>query len=129
MIDDRRGFIYNTNEVFGSSTKRGIDFSAGLLLYSKYYFGGLALHHLNQPDEGVIGPSKLPMKITIHGGANIFAGDIDSQNMIISPTLLYMQQQDFHMLLLGMTVKYKVVSLGVSYRSKDAFITTLPFPN
>ena len=126
----KRQFIYNTNETFGVGRKSGIDFSAGLLLYTDRYFGGVAFHHLTQPDEGVIGGSKLPMKMSAHIGANLLVGNVSSKNtIIISPTLLFMQQQDFRMLLPGITTKYKFISLGVSYRSKDAFITTLAFQN
>ncbi|HEY0029324.1 MAG TPA: PorP/SprF family type IX secretion system membrane protein [Bacteroidia bacterium] len=129
QIDDRRGFIYNTNEMSGQSTKSGIDFSAGLLLYSDRYFGGVAFHHLSQPDEGVIGVSKLPLKITAHAGANLGFSRDSARKLIFSPTLLYIQQGDFSMLLPGITVKYKLISVGLSYRAHDAFITTLAFQN
>lgn len=129
QIDPRRGFIYNTNEVPFVGKKSGIDFSAGLLLYTDYYFGGVAVHHINQPDEGVVGPSKLPLKITINTGANLSFKKDSTRKLILSPTLLYMQQQDFQMLLPGITIKYKFISIGFSYRNEDAFITTFAFQN
>ncbi|MBL0331080.1 MAG: PorP/SprF family type IX secretion system membrane protein [Bacteroidetes bacterium] len=129
MIDARRGFVYNTNEVYGASTKSGIDVSAGLLVYTDRYFGGVAFHHITEPNEGVVGPSKLPMKISAHVGANLLCGNANSKNTTISPTLLYMRQQDFQMFLPGLTAKYKFISLGVSYRNEDAFIGTLAFQN
>ena len=64
MIDARRGFVWNTNEVIPAQNKTNLDFSAGLLGYSKRYFVGFAAHHITQPDEGLQGPSKLPLKIT-----------------------------------------------------------------
>ena len=129
MIDDRRGFIYTTNEISGIGRKSGIDLSAGLLLYTNTFFGGIAAHHLTQPDEGVIGPSPLQMKVTIHAGANFVFKNDSTRKFILSPALLYMQQQNFNMLLPGITAKYKCISLGISYRNKDAFITTLAFQN
>lgn len=129
MIDARRGFVYTTNEVYGVSSIDGVDFSAGLLLYTDRYFGGVAFHHITEPNEGVIGGSKLPMKISAHVGANLTFKKDSAHNFVLSPTLLYMQQQDFHMLLPGITAKYKFISLGVSYRSEDAFIATLAFQN
>ncbi|MBA3705539.1 MAG: PorP/SprF family type IX secretion system membrane protein [Bacteroidetes bacterium] len=126
MIDERRGFVYSTNEVHpGVSKKSNIDLSMGLLLYSKTFFGGIAVHHLTQPDEGLIGPSKLPMKLTIHGGANLKFRKDSIGKFILSPTLLFMQQQDFQMLMPGITAKYRFISLGISYRNKDAFVTTI----
>lgn len=127
MIDERRGFVYNTNEIPGSTNKSGVDLSAGLLLYNKSFFGGLAVHHINEPEEGFIGPAKLPVKITIHGGVNLKFKKDSAGRFMLSPTLLYMQQQDFHMLMPGVVAKYKFISLGISYRSEDAFIGTLAF--
>lgn len=129
MIVERRGFVYNTNEVYGSTKRSGIDFSAGLLLYTDKYFGGIAVHHLTQPDEGFVGPSKLPLKISVHTGANLGFKKDSTHKFILSPTLLYMQQQDFQMLLPGITAKFKCISIGLSYRSEDAFIATLAFQN
>jgi len=71
MIDARRGFVWNTNEIVPAQNKTNLDFSAGLLGYSKRYFIGFSAHHITQPDEGLQGPSKLPMKITGHAGAII----------------------------------------------------------
>jgi len=65
------------------------------------------------------------MKITVHGGANVkFKNDI-AGNFILSPTVLFMQQQDFQMWLPGITAKYRFISLGISYRNEDAFISTI----
>ena len=58
MIDARRGFVWNTNEQIPSQTKTNLDFSAGLLGYSKKYFVGLAVHHITQPEEGLQGKLK-----------------------------------------------------------------------
>jgi type IX secretion system PorP/SprF family membrane protein len=129
QIDARRGFVYNTNEVYGQGTISGIDLSAGLLLYTDRYFGGFAFHHLTEPNEGIVGSSKLPLKITVHIGANLSFEKDSARKFILSPTLLYMQQQDFQMFLPGITAKYKCISIGLSYRNKDAFITTLAFQN
>ena len=125
LIDSRRGFVYDSREVPGIEIKKNVDISAGLLLYTNHFFGGIAIHHLTQPDEGFVGPSILPRKITIHGGANLkFKNDLTGK-FILSPTLLYMQQQDFQLLMPGITAKYKFISLGVSYRNEDAFIGTV----
>ncbi|MGZ4033217.1 MAG: PorP/SprF family type IX secretion system membrane protein [Bacteroidia bacterium] len=128
QIDPRRGFVYSSNDVSGPSTKSNIDLSAGLLLYSDHFFGGFAIHHINQPDEGIIGSSMLPYKITVQAGANLSLKNDSTHKFIFSPTILFMQQQDFTMFLPGITVKYKFISLGLSYRS-EAFITTLAFQN
>lgn len=124
MIDERRGFVYNTNEVPGRSSKSNVDLSAGVLGYSKRYFFGAAFHHLTQPDEGLIGPSKLPMKITAHAGAVLPIGDKGNQTTI-SPNVLYQKQQDFQQLNLGVYVNKGAIVGGLWYRNQDSFIALI----
>lgn len=126
QIDARRGFVYNTNEVQRQSGKYGIDFSAGLLVYTNKFYGGLAAHHLTQPDEGLRGVSKLPMRITMHTGANL---SFNTENFTLSPNILYAKQQDFQIFLPGISAKYKWAVFGLSYRNQDAFIINAGFQN
>jgi type IX secretion system PorP/SprF family membrane protein len=126
MIDERRGFVYNTNEVPGQSKKANIDLSAGLLGYSKRYFFGFAAHHLTQPDEGLIGTSKLPMKFTVHAGAVLPVGEKGNQTTI-SPNVLYQKQQDFQQLNLGVYVNRGSIVGGLWYRNQDSFIALIGF--
>ena len=123
MIDARRGFVWNTNENIPLANKQGLDFGAGILGYSKKYYIGAAFHHITQPDEGLLGTSKLPMKITGHAGAVI---PLEKGNeSFISPNILFMQQQNFTQLNLGLYfVKGSFVG-GVWYRNSDAFIVLL----
>lgn len=120
MIDARRGFVWNTNEFIPQTNKQGLDFGAGILGYSKKYFIGAAFDHITQPDEGMLGPSKLPLKITGHAGAII---PLEKGNeSFISPNILFMQQQNFTQLNLGLYfVKGSFVG-GIWYRNSDAFI-------
>ena len=68
MIDNKLGFISQTNEQNPNRTVTNVDFSAGILGYSSSFFIGGAVHHLLEPDEAFIsqGSSPLPMKITAH---------------------------------------------------------------
>jgi type IX secretion system PorP/SprF family membrane protein len=121
MIDERRGFVYSTKEVQKLERKSGVDFSAGILGYSKKYFFGAALHHITQPDEGLLGTSKLPMKVTVHAGAVVPMGDKGNETFI-SPNVLYQKQQDFQQLNMGLYItKWPFVG-GLWYRTGDAFI-------
>ncbi len=123
MIDARRGFVWNTNEQIPSQTKTNLDFSSGVMIYSKHYYAGIATHHLTQPDEGLQGPSKLPLKITAHAGAVI---PLEKGNeSSISPNILFQQQQNFTQLNLGLYfVKGNFVG-GLWYRNSDAFIVLI----
>ncbi len=126
MIDPRRGFVWNTNETPGLNQKSNLDVSAGILGYSKRYFFGAAVNHITEPDEALIGgPSKLPMKITAHGGAMI---PLEKGNeSYISPNILFQKQQDFQQLNLGLYVVRGPIVGGLWYRNQDAFILLLGF--
>ena len=126
MIDQRNGFIYPTADFTGSTKKGVVDFSAGILAYSKRYFVGFAAHHLTQPNEALIGtqPSPLPMKITGHAGISIPLGDKSSETFL-SPNVLFQKQQNFQQLNLGMYINKGPIVGGLWYRNQDAFIVTL----
>lgn len=126
MIDPKRGFVYNTNELNYVEKRNYLDISAGLLGYGKHYYFGIAAHHLTEPDEALIsGPSPLPMKITAHLGAMIPIDFDKDGKMSISPNILFQKQQDFQQINLGLYVKRGAIVTGLWYRNQDAFIILL----
>ena len=125
MIDPRRGFVYTSAEVPGAPSKSNIDFSAGILGFSKRYFFGAAVNHLTQPDEGLMGPSILPMKFTGHAGAIIPLDGNRNPLVYISPYILYQKQQDFQQLNLGLYLVKGPIVVGLWYRNRDSFILLL----
>jgi type IX secretion system PorP/SprF family membrane protein len=131
MIDRRRGFVYNTNENpsnYPNQTVRTADVSAGILGYSKRYFVGVAVNHIAQPDEHFIGPSSpLPMKLTVHAGANIPLEK--GGETYISPNILYQYQGQFQQLNLGMYFVKKNIVAGLWYRNQDAMIALIGYQN
>lgn len=125
MIDPRQGFIYTTEEVPLNDPARGVDFSAGVMGFSDKYFGGIAIHHLTEPNESLTegGISKLPRKITLHGGA-IFPikgmGGVDKGS--VSPNFIYQNQAGFHLFNYGFYASRGVVTGGLWVRhSLDDF--------
>lgn len=127
MIDPRRGFVWNTQEKVPSNQKSNVDFSAGALGYSKNYFFGVAAHHINQPDEGMLNTSKLPVKLTAHGGViiNLEKGG----ESYLSPNVLFQAQQDFKQLNLGLYYVNGVFVAGLWYRNSDAIIALVGLQN
>jgi type IX secretion system PorP/SprF family membrane protein len=121
MIDPRRGFVYNTNEIPPVNTKTTVDFAAGVLGYSKLFFVGFAAHHLTQPDEGFISPARLPLKITGHAGA-VIPIDGTSGEISVSPNILYQRQQNFQQINLGVYFNKGAFVAGMWYRNQDAVI-------
>lgn len=127
MIDPKQGFVYNTAQQPGLSSKSNIDISAGVLGYSKHYFMGAAVHHITQPDESLIqDPAKLPMKITGHAGA-LIPMDGKGGETFISPNILYQAQQDFRQLNLGLYLMKGPIVGGLWYRNQDSFIALIGF--
>lgn len=124
MIDPRYGFVYPTEEVPGKNSVIGGDFSAGLMGFSKKYFGGIAVHHLTQPDESLVndGSSRLPRKYTAHVGALIPFHERRPDEGSISPNILFQQQQNFSQLNLGLYVNKGPMVGGLWYRFNDSFV-------
>lgn len=122
QIDSRNGFIYQTAEVANDNKSGIIDVSAGVIGFGKRYFFGFAANHITKPDESVIGGrSILPMKFTGHAGAVIPIGN--SQNdASISPNILFMKQNNFQQLNLGLYFQKGPIVGGLWYRNQDAFI-------
>ncbi len=101
-----------------------VDFSAGLLMsYYDMFIIGLAVDHLTQPQLSFYDDpnSTLDMKITAHGSVNInltqgMLGSYDEDDIMLQPSVLYMQQGKFHQLNAGLYVtKYPFV-VGAYYR-------------
>jgi type IX secretion system PorP/SprF family membrane protein len=127
MIDARRGFVWNTAETVPSQRKQNADFAAGMLGYSKNYFFGFAAHHITQPDEGLLGVSKLPAKFTGHAGAII---PLEKGNeSYLSPNILFQAQQRFQQLNLGLYYVKGAFVAGLWYRNQDAVIALVGIQN
>ncbi|MFM2207870.1 MAG: hypothetical protein RL213_1845 [Bacteroidota bacterium] len=128
MIDPRYGFVYQTQEVRPNQNRSFMDFSAGILGYSNKVFGGVAVHHLTEPQEYYIKEapgSQLPMKITVHAGAMIPLGGTRDNSMYISPNFLYQKQRDFQQFNIGFYAAKGPLIGGLWYRGEDAFIALI----
>jgi len=100
------------------------DFSTGTMLYSDWYWAGIAVHHLNRPNQsfGGLESAPLPMKISFQGGLRIpfagytFLGNEIDREKTISPAILYKKQGMFDQLDAGLYVTYAPLVLGAWYR-------------
>ena len=101
MIDPRRGLIYQTQYTpLGGKVKK-IDIGAGILLYTDKLHLGFALHHLNKPNESlVVGLSRLPIRLTLHGGLILPTSTLEAQ---LTPNFRWLQQGDFTTINYGVT--------------------------
>ncbi len=133
QVDLLQGLILPTAETPPESSSIIVpDFSAGMVFgYKGALHGGVAVHHLTQPDLAFYSqyPNRLNMKITGHLGANI---NLQGGSMLfdpvfwISPNILYQQQGNFHQLNAGVYITRLPIVLGTWYRhnfeNADAFI-------
>lgn len=128
QIDSRYGFVYQTNDSLLYSSKLGIDFSLGGLIYNDKFDFGIVLHHPTQPDYGFINSSqsRLNYRLSTHGRLFIPIGE-ESKKMFVLPSFIYNIQSVFQEFNLGVSVMKKFFIGGVSYRFKDAVITTLGY--
>ncbi len=140
MIDPRFGFVNNTAEQRPAKLSIGFaDFSTGFLLSNgKSFFGGVAIHHLTQPNEGFYSEisSKLNMKITGHMGGIINLKRKSGHNRelydpTLSPNILYQRQQNFEQINYGVYFnRYPFVGglwFRQNFNNADAFILLAGF--
>jgi type IX secretion system PorP/SprF family membrane protein len=138
QIDQLSGVISGTMpNQYSSENKTYPDFSVGVVGQLNEIFGGLSVHHLTQPDESIIEgdqKGKLPMKVTVHGGARSrkLHHGLLSREFTLSPNIIYQQQGSFKQLNLGVYVIERSFQFGVWYRNNidirpDAIIALVGF--
>ena len=127
MIDMQYGFVNPTAEQVGSSGKSGLDLSSGILLFSDQIYGGLSAHHLNEPRIGIMvnDPSRVNIKYTLHGGANIPVKSVFGHLFDLSPNILIQKQGSFLQINVGSYITKGIFSFSMWYRHGDAVISTL----
>ncbi|MCK5078568.1 MAG: type IX secretion system membrane protein PorP/SprF [Bacteroidales bacterium] len=125
MIDPNQGVVNPTSEVPPDNNSIAYpDFDAGIAFsYKGNIYGGVAVHHLTEPNNAFYdaSTSKLYMKVTVHGGAfiDLTGSSIRDDNygsFSISPNFLYMQQDNFHQLNVGLYVNYRPFIVGAWFR-------------
>lgn len=111
------GIIQKTGQPIPSEALNLSNFGAGFLGYTKYVYGGFAVHNLTEPSQSFYG-SNAPIhrRITAHAGAQIPIVETRSMknSMSISPNVIYMQQR-----LVG--GNYNEINLGMYY-NKGSYV-------
>lgn len=125
QIDPKWGFSNVTAEK-GPSDGSGeynimdVDFSGGLVVYNKRFFGGVAVHHMVPVNIAFEGESFMAMKITGHAGYTIPLNGgkkrLKPGDPTISPNFVYMNQGPFHQYNWGAYFKKAPLIFGLWYR-------------
>ncbi len=101
QIHPRLGVIYNTQEILPApgfyKMDPFLDFSAGFMGFSKKFYTGFAVHHINKPKMTWLDDpsSYLPRKYTVHIGMMLPMEDVRFPKKFFSPNVLFQMQQNF----------------------------------
>lgn len=85
-----------------------VDFAAGVLFFNEQYYGGIAMHHLSQPNISLTGEEmSLDRKFTAHLGMNFEGGSRGGAfgrgpDYFLSPNLIYQKQGPHQRIHFGM---------------------------
>ena len=116
----KSGIAPSTTEIPTSENAAFFDYGTGILIFSEKYWGGIAIHHLTQPDQALVGGSEsiLPIKYSVHGGARILVKDRfgKKSEKYIAPAFNYKGQHDFDQLDIGLSFYSNPVTFGLWYR-------------
>jgi len=102
-----------------------LDIGLGGLLYSNRLWIGGSVSHINEPNQAFQEeePSKLPMKVSIHGGYKLPIGTRAgttipgiSREISLTPTFQYKFQGEFDQLDIGTYLTYEPMVFGLWYR-------------
>ncbi|MEO6302287.1 MAG: PorP/SprF family type IX secretion system membrane protein [Bacteroidia bacterium] len=126
MIDARRGFVWNTQTILPSERRTYLDISSGLLInYNNFYFGS-SVFHINQPDEGLMGVSKLPYRLSLYSSYNLKIKD----KTLLHFFARYERQQKFDYLHLNVNaLLFKHLIIGGGYMSTSAIDLNVGYRN
>lgn len=130
QIMKMRGIVRPTGQATPEPSIVFPNFAAGVIAYTKQFYGGFALHNLTEPDQRFFtgsGSPKAPVyrRITAHVGMQIPLTPVSKNlknNTSISPNILFMQQGKgtFRELNLGMYYNKGVYVLGAYFRQTAA---------
>ncbi len=118
------GGKYPSNEAEPENlTNTYLDMSAGVLAYSKFIYGGVAIKHLNTPDESFLHVNDnlnggLPLRYSFHVGGEIplFESNNNGPSAFLSPNVLWVRQGDFGQWNVGMYAGLGMIYAGAWYR-------------
>jgi len=113
-----------------------LDISNGIMLFSKDLWYGLSVHHINSPNETMIGgKSPLPREISLHGGERFKighkGGDIRETDQSFTVAANYKHQNKFDQVDIGGYFQKGELVAGLWYRGIPTFLKSYKpgYPN
>ncbi len=113
--------------------KQTVDFATGLLVYNDWFYGGLAVHHLTQPNISLFDSEhKIMLKHTLHAGIYIEPGASGRANRqlfdsFVSPNIIIQAQEPFFRINYGLYAGIEKFMAGVWFRQDLSDSNTMVF--
>lgn len=119
-----RGGNVGTYEYLNGTSINYADFGGGLLFFTPKYWAGVAFHHLNRPNQSLLGnEARIPIKFSAHGGwRTTFRTPVireHPQNLVLA--FNYRAQENYDQLDLGGYFERDPFYLGLWYRGIPLF--------
>jgi len=120
------GLQYNNQSLDPDLNRLGnqqyFDFGAGFMLYNSVVWFGVAASHLNSPNMSLLNDvTRLPVKLTIHGGARLqLTGGLrtSARASYLTPSFIFQSQGGITQMNLGVNYHIDPVFIGLWYRGK-----------
>ncbi len=135
MIDNKDGFVFNSNESFpGKSAKSNFDLGAGVWYNWKSLFVGVSAIHLTSPEVGILSNSRIPREYLLSTGYSfdikksvgvLPAVDLKYNGIVlkVTPSMLFTFRK---WLLVGMEFQnLKNAGLVLGFNMKNNFIINI----
>lgn len=126
MIDARRGFIAPSPEPLTNTSKSNVFINTSFLLHHKLFNVGFVANQLNQPDVGILGPYRLPIRYTLHAATqfNIV------KDMALQLTARGDKQLDFYFYQFSTNLLlYNKFTIGGGFRYYNTLFANFGFRN
>jgi type IX secretion system PorP/SprF family membrane protein len=115
------GIVYTQNKQVVSYP----DFSTGILGYTRHWNMGVSFSHITQPEEG-FGTNRLPMRFVAHGSIDLLCYDT-VRTVILAPSVLFVSQDDYKMLRIGLAFQYGRLAVGIAGSSNNQVVGSLGY--
>jgi type IX secretion system PorP/SprF family membrane protein len=119
-----RGGAGSSVEQFPIGATSYFDFSTGFLAYSKLGWFGYSWHHVNQPNQSLLGSEEaLPFKMSVHGGGRIEleASGVNRPDHVLIGAFNYKMQGKYDQFDLGFYYEHDPIVIGLWYRGIPGF--------
>lgn len=131
QFEVQNGIVRNSKDAFANASPSVAypNFSAGMIVYSKYFYAGLAAHNLTEPRQALLGTANdsrwvMTQERRYTGHAGMVIPIIESRNINhtsnLYPNIIYMQQGFASQLNLGCYISRGQLIGGLYYRQITA---------